>query len=82
MPEPLMPQGCRRGCSEGLVVWEPERVEIAAALTSEHLRPGRKILYGKTRRVKFNGHIVITSQSTNRDEVLDKRRRNKDIVQM
>jgi hypothetical protein len=59
-----------------------ERVEIAAALTSEHLLPGRKILYGKTRRVKFNRHIVITSQSTNRDEILDKRGRNKDIVQM
>jgi len=41
--------------------WKAEGVEIAAALTSEHLLPGRKILYGETRGVKFNGNIVITS---------------------
>jgi hypothetical protein len=61
MPKPLMPQGCRRRCSEGVMMWKPEGVEFAAALTSEHLLPGRKILYGETRRVKFDGDIVITS---------------------
>jgi len=31
-----------------------ERIEIAAALTSEHLRPGKKILDRETRWIKFN----------------------------
>jgi hypothetical protein len=41
------------------MVRKTQGVEIAAALTSEHLLPGRKILYGKTRWVKFNGNIII-----------------------
>jgi len=42
-----------------------ERVEIAAALTSEHLRPGKKIHYRETRRIKFNGNVIITSKTVN-----------------
>jgi hypothetical protein len=38
-----------------------KRIKIAAAVTSEHLRLGRKILNGKTRRVKFDRNIVIAS---------------------
>jgi hypothetical protein len=42
------------------MVWKTEWVEIAAALTSEHFLPGRKILYGETRGVKFDGNIIVT----------------------
>jgi hypothetical protein len=41
--------------------WKAEGVEIAVTFTSEHLLPGRKCLYRETRRVKFNGNIVVTS---------------------
>jgi hypothetical protein len=36
-------------------------VEVAAALTSEHLLPGGKILYRETGWIKLNGNIIITS---------------------
>jgi hypothetical protein len=39
---------------QSLVLWEAKRVEITAAITSEHLRPGTKILDGKARRVKLD----------------------------
>jgi hypothetical protein len=42
------------------MVWKTEWVEIATALTSEHFLPGRKILYGETRGVKFDGNIIVT----------------------
>jgi hypothetical protein len=67
MTQPLMPQRSRRRRGESLVVWEPEWVEITAALTSEHLRPGRKVLNGKTKRVKFNRNIIITGKTANRN---------------
>jgi hypothetical protein len=44
---------------KSLVVWKAERVKIIAAFTLEHLYLGRKILYGKSRRVKFYRNIVI-----------------------
>jgi hypothetical protein len=46
---------------KSLMMWEAEWVEVAATFTSEHLRPGRKILDRETRRVKLDGNIVITS---------------------
>ena len=43
------------------MLWESEGIEITAAITSEHLRPGMKILDGKTRRVKLDRNVIITS---------------------
>ena len=67
MPQPLMPQGDLGARSEGLVLWEPKGIEITGALTSEHLRPGVKILDGKANRVKFNGNVVVTSETSDRN---------------
>ena len=61
---------------------QAQRVEIAMAITSEHLRPGRKILDRKNGGVKFNRDIVITGEATNTDQILNKVRRNKNIVQV
>jgi len=61
---------------------QAQRVEITMAITSEHLRPGRKILDRKTGGVKFNRDIVITGEATNTDQILNKVRRNKNVVQM
>ena len=60
VPQPLMPQGGRRGGAECLVR-KTEWVEIARTVTSEHLHPGRKILDRKTTWVKLDRYIVITS---------------------
>jgi hypothetical protein len=55
----LMPQGRRRRWMKSLVGGKAERIEVAGAVTSEHLRLGWKILYRKTMGVKFDGNIII-----------------------
>lgn len=48
-----------------------QRVEITVAVTAEENLLAAQILNGKTKRVKFDRHIIITSETTNTDEVLD-----------
>lgn len=55
-----------------MLVGKTEWIEIAIALTSENLRFGRKILDRKTTRVKFNGNIIITSKTANRNQIFNK----------
>jgi hypothetical protein len=40
---------------KSLMMLEAERVEVATAFKSEHLRPGRKILDGETRFLMSEG---------------------------
>ena len=42
-----------------MMMREPKRIEVAHALTSEHLRPGTKILNGETNRVKLDRNIIV-----------------------
>ena len=51
--------GGGRSGTESLVR-KAKRVEVAMAVTSEHLRPGRKILDRETMGVKLDGDIIIT----------------------
>ena len=60
-----MEAGRRRRCG-GV-----QRVEITVAITAEENLLDAHILNGKTKRVKFDKHIIITSETTNTDEVLD-----------
>ena len=79
--QPLMPQGHRSSSSGESLVRSAKRVEFAAAVTSEHLRPGTKILDREARGVKLDRHIVITSQTANANQIFDKARANKNISQ-
>ena len=58
---------------------KPKCVERTGAVTSEEWAPGSRILHSKTRRVKFDRTRVIRSKATNRKEVVDQRRSNKNI---
>jgi hypothetical protein len=73
MPETLVPQVCRGGSGgqQSLRGRRPERVERAGTVTAEHLHPGRKSLDRETMGIKFDRDIVIPSESTKRDQVLD-----------
>jgi hypothetical protein len=42
-------------------------IEIDRALTAVQNHPGTGVLYGKTKRVKFHSHRVVTRESFNRD---------------
>jgi len=61
---------------------QAQRVEIAMAITSEHLRPGRKILDRKTKRIKCNEDIVITSEFSDGEKIFDQGRANKNIMKL
>lgn len=69
------------GGSESLGRRRCQRVEVASAVTSEDHRPSGNILDRKTEWVKFHRDIVVACKGTNRNEILNKRWRNKDIVQ-
>jgi hypothetical protein len=61
MPQALMPEHDGRSSSQvSLRRGGCQRVEFAAAITSEELRAGGKILNGKTKRIKFNTDVVVT----------------------
>lgn len=45
---------------KGKVLWWPQWVEVAAAVTSELLLTGVQILDGETMGIKFDRHIIIT----------------------
>jgi hypothetical protein len=48
-----------------------EWVEIAGAIGPHENLPGEQILQGKTKRVKFNGAIVIANKFASGTKVLD-----------
>ena len=54
----LVPQGSRRSGTKSLVR-KAKRVEIAMAVTSEHLHPRKKILDRETMGVKPDRDIII-----------------------
>jgi hypothetical protein len=58
-----------------------QRVQLALAVTSENLHAGGKVLNRETKRVKFNGYIIVSSERSNGNQVLNERRRNQNIVE-
>lgn len=75
MPEAFMPQFSRGGVGQQrLRRGRPEGIQLAINVTSEHLRPCRKILDRKTKGIKLNGHIVITGERTHINQIFDKSR--------
>jgi hypothetical protein len=54
-------------------------VKGPGAVTSEQRTPGSQILDSKTRRVKFNRTRIVSCKTTNRKEVMNHRRSNKNI---
>ena len=57
-----------------------EGVEGARAITSENHGPAGKSLHRKTMGIKFNGAIISDSELTNRYEVFDYVRNEKNIA--
>jgi hypothetical protein len=82
MAEALVPQiDRRRSGDKSLGGRRHQRVQLTRAVTSEDLRPSRKILDRKTKWIKFNNDVIISSKGSNKDEILDEGGRNKNIVE-
>jgi hypothetical protein len=56
-------------------------VEITGWITLEQSYPRSEILYGKAKRVKSARNPIITSKSSNRNQVFNQMRGNENIVQ-
>ena len=50
------------------------RIELIEAVTSVKYHPGSSVFDTKTKLVKFNGNRIFTSETTNRNEILNKMR--------
>jgi hypothetical protein len=81
MSKPQVPEVRLRGRTESELRRQTQGVEVACAFTLERHLAGWNILYREAMRIKFNGYIVISSKLTNRDQILDKVIRNKNIIQ-
>jgi hypothetical protein len=55
-------------------------VERSGAIAAGDHGPGPEVLHGKTKRVKFDGTIIISGELTHKDKVFDYLGRNKDIL--
>jgi hypothetical protein len=57
------------GCDEAEAGWRcgsGDGVERTGAIATSYHASGSKVLYRKTKRVKFNGNKVINSELTNK----------------
>jgi hypothetical protein len=51
-------------------------------VTADDLSPRGKILHKTTKRVKFNGAVIVGSKLTHRNKILNKVRCNKNIIKV
>ena len=57
------------------------RIKLVGAVTSVEHHPGSSVLDRKTNAVKFNSNRIFTSETFNRNKVLNKIRRHKYVRQ-
>jgi hypothetical protein len=81
MAKTLMPYGGGSG-SKGGRRRKLQQIEGTGAITPGDLSPRGKNLHRTAKRVKFHRTIVVGSELTHRNKVLNKVRRNKNIVKM
>jgi hypothetical protein len=79
--EALMPQR-RGGGSKECRGWKLKGVEGPSVVTPDDLAPSRKILHRAAKRVKFHTTVVVNSELTNRNEILNEIRGNKDVIKV
>jgi hypothetical protein len=73
--ETCVAAGNKRGGSRKL-----QRVEQPRAIAPDDHSPGLEILHRTTSGIKFNGTIVVRGQPPNRNKILNKVRRNKNVI--
>jgi hypothetical protein len=56
-----------------------ERIKFSHTIAPKKLTPGKKALHRKTKRVKIYGTIIISSELTSGDKILNHARCNKNI---
>jgi len=81
VPETLMPKRGSAGRKEG-GCRKLQRIERSGAVTSDDLVPSGKILHRATKGVKFHSAVIVNSELTNGNKILNKVRRNQNFIKM
>jgi hypothetical protein len=77
---PSIMSGGSRGESTGCRALE--RVKLPRTVAPKKLTSGKKVHHRKTKRVKIDGAIIISSRLMNRDKIFNYARCNKNIGKM
>jgi hypothetical protein len=81
--EATMPNIVRGGgCGESTGCRVLERIKLPRTIASKKFKPRKKIPHRKTKRIKIDGAIIISSELTNRDKIFNNARCNKNITKM
>jgi hypothetical protein len=81
--EATMPNIVRGGgCGESMGRRVLERIKLPRTIASKKFTPRKQIPHRKTKRIKIDGAIIISSELTNRDNFFNNARCNKNITKM
>ena len=80
MTETTVPKWGPEGSNQGMCSWQTKRVQRAGAIAPDDHVLRQKILHRTTSRVKLNRIIVINGKLAYRDQILNKLRRNQNII--
>jgi hypothetical protein len=70
------------GCGESTGRRVLERIKLPCTIASKNFTPRKKFPHRKTKRIKIDGAIIISSELTNRDKIFNNARCNKNIAKM
>jgi hypothetical protein len=81
--EAMMPNIVRGGgCGEIMGRRVLKRIKLPRTIASKKLTPRKKVLHRKTKRVKIDRAIIISSELADRDKILNNARCNENITKM
>jgi hypothetical protein len=81
--ETTMPNIVRGGgCGESTGRRVLERIKLPRSIASKKFTPRKKVPHRKTKRIKIDGAIIISSELTNGDKIFNNARCNKNIAKM
>jgi hypothetical protein len=83
MTEAMMPNIMRGGgCGESMGRRVLVRIKLPRTIASKKFTPRKNVLHRKTKRIKIDGAIIISSELTNGDKIFNNAGCNKNITKM
>jgi hypothetical protein len=70
------------GCGESTGRRVLERIKLPRTIASKKFTPRKKVPHRKTKRIKIDGAIIVSTELTNRDKIFNNARCNKNIAKM
>jgi hypothetical protein len=70
------------GCGEITGRRVLERIKLPRTIASKKFTPRKKVPNRKTKRIKIDGAMIISSELTNEDKIFNNARCNKNIAKM